>query len=116
MDEANDNDFAARLRGYQQALEQEWEKSNPSVDDTPEELAKKARALVISSMPQLIQKANLLALGATSESTSLSAIKFLYQIVVPPKTLAPGEVDPLEKLFSELKKNDQKEQPEVRED
>jgi len=108
--------FADRLKGYQKALEEEWESSQPSVEDTPEELAKKARALVISQMPQLITKANLLALGATSESVALSAIKFLYQIVVPPKTLAPGEVDPLEKLFADIKKNDGKEQPSNRED
>lgn len=111
-----DTEFTKRLRAYQEALEQEWEASNPSIDDTPEELARKARALVISSMPQLIQKANLLALGASSESVALSAVKFLYQIVVPPKTMAPGEVDPMVKLFEELKKNDNKDQPVERED
>jgi hypothetical protein len=111
-----DNEFTQRLKEYREALEQEWEKSEPSVNDTPEELAKKARALVITSMPQLIQKANLLALGASSESTSLSAIKFLYNIVVPPKTMAPGEVDPLTQLFADLKKNDAKEQPAEREE
>jgi hypothetical protein len=118
MTESNneDSDFTQRLKEYKEALEQEWENSNPSVNDPPEELARKARALVIQSMPQLIQKANLLALGASSESVALSAVKFLYQIVVPPKTMAPGEVDPLEKLFRELGKNDAKDQPVERED
>ncbi len=116
MPDGDESTFTERLKAYQTALEEEWEKSQPSVDDTPEELAKKARQLVISSMPKLITKAELLALGATSESVALSAIKFLYQIVVPPKTLAPGEVDPLTKLFEELKLNDKKEQPERKED
>lgn len=115
-DDTDDNDFTQRLKEYKEALEQEWEASNPSVDDTPEELAKKARKLVITSLPQLITKANLLALGASSESVSLSAVKFLYQIVVPPRTMAPGEVDPLSKLFDELKLNDNKEQPVDKED
>lgn len=112
----NKSDFADRLRSYQKALEEEWESSKPSVDDSPEELAKKARSLVIKTMPQLIEKATLLAIGASSESTSLSAIKFLYQIVVPPRTMAPGEVDPMVKLFEDLKKNDGKDQPVERED
>lgn len=101
---SDDNDFTKRFRAYQKALEEEWEESQPSENDTPEELAKKARKLVISSMPRLIEKANLLALGANSESVSLQAIRFLYQIVVPPKTMAPGEVDPMDALINKLTK------------
>lgn len=103
----SDDEFTQNLKAYKQSLEEEWEKSNPDTNDPPEELARKARALVIATMPRLIEKATLLALGASSESVSLNAIRFLYQIVVPPKTMAPGEVDPMEKLIAGLQKNDE---------
>jgi hypothetical protein len=98
--------FTQRLRDYQKALEEEWEQSKPSVDDDPEELARKTRKLVINSIPQLVQKANLLALGATSESVSLQAIRFLYQIVVPNASQAAGAPDPMDKLIEELTKKE----------
>ena len=111
MDEER-NDFTKdpsiqkMLHEYTQAIEQEWEESNPSVTDTPEELATKARSLVISNLPTLLGKATGLALTANSESTSLSAIKFLYSIIVPPSTTMPGEPDPISKLLADLSKND----------
>jgi len=110
-DEEGFNGLSGSLKSYQKSLQEEWEAKNPSVDDSPEEIAKKARSLVITSLPLLIDRAGLLALGADSESVSLSAIKFLYNIVVPPQTKAPGEVDPMERLLRELATNDGKEQP-----
>lgn len=109
--ENGDNDFARRLREYQRSLEEEWESSNPSEDDSTDEIARKARKLVINSIPKLIEKANLLALGADSPSVSLQAIKFLYAIVVPPHTVTPGTVDPMDELIKTLTKNEKDANP-----
>jgi hypothetical protein len=94
------------LHEYTKAIEQEWEEKNPSVDDTPEEISKKARSLVIENLPVLLGKATQLALSAGSDAVSLSAIKFLYNIIVPPTTRMEGEPDPMTKLIEQLQNND----------
>jgi hypothetical protein len=111
-DPLKDPEIKRMLHDYTKAIEQEYEASNPSVDDTPEELSKKARALVIKNLPILLGRATGLALTSNSDSVSLSAVKFLYNVIIPPSTPMPGEPDPITKLFNELATNDKKEQPE----
>jgi hypothetical protein len=105
-DSGNGADFTRKLAEYQKALREEWESTNPSDDDTPEEIARKARQLVIATFPRLIERATLLALGASSESVSMQAVKFLYGIIVPANTLPQGTPDPIEELMRQLKAND----------
>lgn len=99
-------DFSQRLRNYQKALKEEFEANTATDADPPEVIAAKARKMIILTLPELIQKANLLALGASSESVSLQAIRFLYGIVVPATTRPPGEPDPMDKLIADLMKTE----------
>lgn len=99
-------ELARNVAKYKKALEEEWEAQNPTEEDTPEEIARKARKLVIATFPRLIERSQFLALGASSESVSMQAIKFLYNIIVPPTTITPGTPDPMEELIRQLQTND----------
>jgi hypothetical protein len=105
--DSNDPTLNEKLQAYHKALEEEWSAQSPSTEDTPEELAKKARKLIIDDLPSLLEQAMLIAKMGTSDTVKMTAIKFLYEVVVPPKSIkGPAEPDPIDKLLAEIAKND----------
>lgn len=104
---ANDNnasEIARQVKLYQQAVQQEFETGNPTIDDSTEDVHRKVRRLFIDCMPAVAIRVRHIIEFGESENAQLKACKFAYEVVCQDHNNGP--IDPLTEMLRKLQEND----------
>jgi hypothetical protein len=100
----SDENIAKQLADYKKALEQEYQTNTAQAElDAQNNPAKHTKQFFLANLPHAAAQVVWLSGNSTSDSTRLSASKFIIQMAIED---TKQEHDPIKDLFSELMKND----------